>query len=53
MGVRWKFRRLGQEELERVAVGDLRSHLGPRGANGYRKCGFEWANEVSRTMTLP
>jgi hypothetical protein len=56
MDVRWKFQRLGQDELEPVAVGDPdptspTSHPGT--AKGYRTCRFEWVDEISRTMTLP
>jgi hypothetical protein len=39
MDVRWKFRRLGQDELERVAVGDP----DPRPRTPVRPtCRFEW-----------
>jgi hypothetical protein len=53
MDVRWKFQRLGQDELERVAVGDPDPTSDPGTAKGYRTCRFEWVDEISRTMTLP
>jgi hypothetical protein len=53
MDVRWKFRRLGQDGLERVVVGDPDPTSDPGTTNGYRECRFEWADEISRTMTLP
>jgi hypothetical protein len=53
MDIRWKFRRLGQDELERVAVGDPDPTSDPGAAKGYRTCRFEWVDEISRTMTLP
>lgn len=52
MDVRWKFQRLGQDELERVAVGDPDPTSDPDTANEYRKCRFEWADQISRTMRL-
>ena len=42
MDVRRKFERLGQDELERVAVGDPDPTSDPGTANGYRTCRFEW-----------
>jgi hypothetical protein len=53
MDVRWKLPRLGQNELEHVAVGDPDPTSHPGTANEYRECRFEWADEISRTMTLP
>jgi hypothetical protein len=56
MDVRWKFQRLGQDDLERVAVGDpdpTSPTSDPGTAKGYRTCRFEWVDEISRTMTLP
>jgi hypothetical protein len=53
MDVRLKFQRLGQDELERVAVGDPDPTSDPDTANEYRECRFEWADKISRTMTLP
>jgi hypothetical protein len=60
MDVRWKFSTasreagcLGQDELEHVAVGDPDPTSDPGTANGYRECGFEWADETSQTLILP
>ena len=43
MDVRWDFRRLGQDELEYVAVGDPDPTSDPGTANGHQACRFEWA----------
>jgi hypothetical protein len=51
MDVRWKFRRLGHDELERVAVGDPDPTSDPGRANGYQACRFEWS-EISQTLIL-
>ena len=53
MDLRWKFCRLGQGELQRVAVGDpdFTSDAGMANGPG-KKCRFEW-DEISRTLTLP
>lgn len=53
MDVQWKFRRLGQDGLERVVVGDPDPTSDSGTANRYRECRFEWTDEISRTMTLP
>jgi hypothetical protein len=53
MDVRWTFRRLGKDRLERVVVGDPDPTTDPDTTTGYRECRFEWADEISRTMTLP
>lgn len=44
--------RLDQDELEYVAVGDPdpTAYLGT--AKGYRKCSFEWTDEVSQTQIV-
>ena len=52
MGLRWKFCRLGQDELQRVAVGDPDPTSDPGMANRSRKCRFEWEEDISRTVTL-
>jgi hypothetical protein len=52
MDVRWKFPRLGDYELECVAVGDPDPTSHPGTTNGYQACRFGWS-EISRTMTLP
>lgn len=42
MDLRPKFWRLGQDELQRVAVGEPGPTSDPGMVNGYRKCRFEW-----------
>lgn len=51
MDVRWDFRRLGKDELERVAVGDPDPTSDPGTANGHQACRFEWS-EISQTLIL-
>jgi hypothetical protein len=61
MDIRWRLwrrqlssGRLSQDELELIAVGDPDPTTDPgTAAHGYRKCRFEWADETSRTLTLP
>jgi hypothetical protein len=52
MDAQRKFRRLGPDEPQRVAVGDPDPTLDAGMADGSRKCRFEWAEEISRTLTL-
>jgi hypothetical protein len=51
MDVRWKFWRLGQDELHHVAVGDPDPTLDAGMADGSRMCRFEW-EEISGTLIL-
>jgi hypothetical protein len=48
----WKLCGLGQDELQRVAVGDPDPTSDPGMVDGSGKCRFEWDEEISRTMTL-
>lgn len=45
-------RRLDQDHVQRVAVGDPDPTSDPGMANESRKCQFEWHEEISQTMTL-
>lgn len=60
MDLRWTFwryqlrnRRLGQDTLDHVAVGDPdpTSDLGT--SSRYQTCHFEWADETSQNLILP
>jgi hypothetical protein len=51
MDVQRKLRGLGQDDLERVAVGDSDPTSDPGTANGYRMCRFEWVEKASPTAT--
>jgi len=60
MDPQWKFwlRQLrskssGQDELERITVGDPDPTSDSGTTNEYRTCGFEWADETSPTLILP
>ena len=48
-----EFRRLARDELQRVAVSDPDPTSDPGMANGTGKCRFEWADGISRTVTVP
>lgn len=56
----WKFRRcrrprmgrLSRNTLRHVAVGDPDPTSPPGTDNGSQKCGFEWPDESSQTLTL-
>ena len=52
MDARWKCHRLDHDELQRVAVGDPDPTLDAGMADGFRKCRLEWAEEISRSLTL-
>lgn len=43
---------LGQDELERVSVGDPDPTLDPGTANRHGACLFEWVDEISQTLIL-
>ena len=43
---------IGQDGLERLAVGDPDPTSGPGMANGSRRCQLEWADEASQSLIL-
>ena len=51
MDAQWKFRRLGHDEPQRVAVGDPDPTLDAGMADGSGTCRFEW-EEITGTLIL-
>lgn len=60
MDLRWKFwhcqlrsRRLGQDTMDHVSVGDLDPTADLGTVNRYQTCQFTWADEPAHNLVLP